>query len=87
MKLLGIGSRIQHPEFEKGVVTILTSKQYWVTFIDSGLETIAVDTDFEVIEAVTDGFATVYCPFYSSLTTFNVLFQNKSDHFIGDKTK
>ena len=54
MKLLGIGSRIQHPEFGKGVVTNLTSKQYWVTFIDRGLETIAIDTDFEVIEAVTD---------------------------------
>ena len=59
MKLLGIGSRIQHPEFGKGVVTNLTSKQYWVTFIDSGLETIPIDTDFEVIEAVTDEVDTV----------------------------
>ncbi len=59
MKLLGIGSRIQHPEFGKGVVTNLTSKQYWVTFIDGGLETIAIDTDFEVIEAVTDEVDTV----------------------------
>jgi hypothetical protein len=24
---------------------------------------------------------------YGSLTTFNVLFQNKSDYFIGEKTK
>ncbi len=175
MKLLGIGSRIQHPEFGKGVVTNLTSKQYWVTFIDSGLETIAIDTDFEVIEAVTDevdtvsfsdvemslisilrrwsdtnnasaiaskwkGGSLIMSPgdsslsdkevpinsffhkivmvrdrirvmeqkinssknlddqekvdlqqyitrIYGSLTTFNVLFQNKGDHFIGEKTK
>ena len=175
MKLLGIGSRIQHPEFGKGVVTNLTSAQYWVTFIDSGLETIAIDSAFEVIEAVTDevdtvsfsdvemslisilrrwsdttnasaiaskwkGGSLIMSPgdsnlsdkevpintffhkivmvrdrirvmeqkinasknlddqekvdlqqyitrIYGSLTTFNVLFQNKSDHFIGEKLK
>ncbi|EAR01468.1 hypothetical protein [Maribacter sp. HTCC2170] len=175
MKLLGIGSRIAHPELGKGVVTNLTSKQYWVTFIDGGLETIAIDTEFEVIEAVEDEVDTVsfsdvemslisilkrwsdtnnataiaskwkggtltmspgeanlsdkeipidtffhkivmvrdrirvmeqkinasknlndqekidlqqyITRIYGSLTTFNVLFQNKSDHFIGDKSK
>lgn len=51
MKLLGIGSRINHSEFGKGVITNLTSKHYWVTFIDNGLETIDLDSDFEVIEA------------------------------------
>ncbi|MGB5436470.1 MAG: hypothetical protein WBM98_11325 [Maribacter sp.] len=59
MKLLGIGSRIEHPEFGKGVVTNLTSNQYWVTFIDSGLETIEIDAEFKVIEAVTDEVDTV----------------------------
>ncbi|MDE3740575.1 hypothetical protein [Maribacter polysaccharolyticus] len=59
MKLLGIGSRIDHPEFGKGVVTNLSSEQYWVTFIDGGLETIAIDAGFEVIEAVTDEVDTV----------------------------
>ena len=59
MKLLGIGSRIEHPDFGKGVVTNLTSKQYWVTFIDSGLETIEIDAEFKVIEAVTDEVDTV----------------------------
>lgn len=174
MKLLGIGSRIKHPELGKGVVTNLTSSQYWVTFIDGGLETIDIDTDFEVIEAVSEEVDTVsfsdvelslisilrrwsdtnnasaiatkwkggtlilspgdpglsdkevpiqtffhkivmvrdrirvmeqkinasknlddqekvdlqqyLTRIYGSLTTFNVLFQNKSDHFVGDRT-
>ena len=59
MKLLGIGSRINHSEYGKGVVTNVTSKHYWVTFIDSGLETIDLDSNFEVIEATTDDVDTV----------------------------
>ncbi len=59
MKLLGIGSRIDHPELGKGVVTNVTSKHYWVTFIDSGLETIELDSEFEVIEATEDDVDTV----------------------------
>jgi hypothetical protein len=50
MKLLGIGSRISHAEYGKGVVTNVSSKEYWVTFIENGLETIAIDSEFEVIE-------------------------------------
>ncbi len=51
MKILGIGSRINHPELGKGVVTNVSNKEYWVTFIENGLETIALDSYFEVIEA------------------------------------
>lgn len=51
MKLLGIGSRINHPEHGKGVVTNVTTQHYWVTFIENGLETIDLDAHFEVIEA------------------------------------
>lgn len=54
MQLLGIGSRINHSEFGKGVVTNVTSKHYWVTFMEKGLETIDIDCDFEVIEAFED---------------------------------
>lgn len=54
MKILGIGSRIDHPEFGKGVITNVTSIHYWVTFMDKGLETIEIDDDFEVIEALED---------------------------------
>ena len=50
--LLGIGSRIKHEKFGMGVVTNVTSKLYWVTFIDSGLETIELDSEFDTIEAV-----------------------------------
>ncbi len=58
-KILGIGSRINHPEYGKGVVTNVDSKMYWVTFIDSGLETIELNDDFEVIEASDDDLDTV----------------------------
>ena len=50
MRLLGIGSRIDHPDYGKGVVTNVTSRHYWGTFIDRGLETIDLDSEFEVIE-------------------------------------
>ena len=59
MKLLGIGSRIKHTEFGLGVVTNVTSKHYWVTFIDSGLETIDIDAEIEIIEATEDDVDTV----------------------------
>ncbi|SDH92005.1 hypothetical protein [Winogradskyella thalassocola] len=59
MKLLGIGSRINHSDYGKGVVTNVTSKHYWVTFIDNGLETIDLDSEFEVIEAAEDEVDTV----------------------------
>jgi len=53
-RILGIGSRIDHPEHGKGVVTNVTSKMYWVTFINKGLETISISDTFEVIEPVED---------------------------------
>ena len=51
MKLLGIGSRIENKDFGKGLITNVSNKEYWVTFIENGLETIAIDSEFEVIEA------------------------------------
>jgi hypothetical protein len=52
MKLLGIGSRIEHPEFGKGVVVNVSSRFYWVSFMESGIETIDLDGQFEIIEAI-----------------------------------
>lgn len=77
MKLLGIGSRIEHPEYGKGVVTNVTSKHYWVTFIDNGLETIAIDSSFEVIEQVEDEVDTV--SFYEVETILRNMLKKWSD--------
>lgn len=77
MKLLGIGSRINHSEFGLGVVTNVTTKHYWVTFIESGLETIEIDADFEVIEAVDGEVDTV--SFYEVEKTLKNLLQKYSD--------
>ena len=59
MKLLEIGSRINHPEYGLGVVTNVTSKHYWITFIENGLETIDLDCVFEVIESVENEVDTI----------------------------
>jgi hypothetical protein len=59
MKILEIGSRIHHLEFGKGVITNVSSKEYWVTFIENGLETIAIDSEFEILEAVENEVDTI----------------------------
>jgi hypothetical protein len=58
-QILGIGSRIEHPEYGKGVVTNVSSKMYWVTFIEDGLETIGIDDEFTLIEAAENEVDTV----------------------------
>ena len=77
MKILGIGSRISHPEFGKGVVTNVSTSDYWVTFIDNGLETIPLDSDFEVIEAAENEVDTV--SFYDVERTLRDLLKKWSD--------
>ena len=77
MQILGISSRIDHPEFGKGVITNVTSKHYWVTFIDSGLETIDLEATFEVIEAADDDVDTV--SFYEVERSLKAILQKWSD--------
>lgn len=77
MNLLGIGSRIKHAEFGLGVVTNVTAKHYWVTFIENGLETIDIDSNFEVIEALEDEVDSV--SFYEVERTLKNLLQKWSD--------
>tara|TARA_R110002167_G_scaffold341_6_gene1615 strand:- start:1287 stop:1859 length:573 start_codon:yes stop_codon:yes gene_type:complete len=77
MKVLGIGSRILHADFGKGVVTNVSSIQYWVTFMDKGLETIEIDADFEVIEAVNNEVDTV--SFFDVESSLVAILQKWSD--------
>ncbi|MCC7520716.1 MAG: hypothetical protein IT220_03690 [Flavobacteriaceae bacterium] len=78
MNLLGIGSRIEHPEYGKGVVTNVTSQHYWVTFIEKGLETLELDDDqIQVIEAVEDEVDTI--SFFEVEKTLRQILQRYSD--------
>jgi hypothetical protein len=76
-KILGIGSRINHEDYGKGVVTNVTTQDYWVTFIEKGLETIPLDSDFEVIEAAEDVVDTI--SFYEVENTLRNLLKRYSD--------
>lgn len=77
MKLLGIGSRITHSVFGVGVVTNVTNKHYWVTFIENGLETIEIDSEFTIIEGVEDEVDTI--SFYEVEKSLKNLLQKWSD--------
>lgn len=77
MKILGIGSRINHKEFGKGVVTNVSAKEYWVTFIDNGLETIPLNDTFELIEAAENEVDTI--SFYDVEKSLKSLLQKWSD--------
>jgi len=77
MKILGIGSRIQHPEYGKGVITNVSFKDYWVTFIENGLETIPLDDTFEVIEAAENEVDTI--SFYDVEKSLTAILKKWSD--------
>ncbi|MFZ4741456.1 MAG: hypothetical protein ACOYLE_09875 [Bacteroidales bacterium] len=50
---LGIGSRVKHPQFGKGVVVQLRSDAYEITFIETGIRQIMRSYEgMEIIEAV-----------------------------------
>jgi hypothetical protein len=50
---LGVGSRIKHPQFGKGVVVQIRSDAYEITFIEHGIRVILRDYEgLEIIEAV-----------------------------------
>ncbi len=51
--ILGVGSRIKHPQFGKGVIVQIRSDAWEITFIEHGIRVIMRDYEgLEVIEAV-----------------------------------
>ncbi|WGK65231.1 hypothetical protein [Croceiramulus getboli] len=76
-KILGIGSRVKHEAHGRGVVTNVTADYYWITFIEKGLETIAIDEPLEIIEAVDDEVDTV--SFYEVEKSLREILQRYSD--------
>jgi hypothetical protein len=53
MELLGIGSRVKHPQMGKGVIVQVRSDAYEIGFIEHGVKLIKRDYEgLEVIEAV-----------------------------------
>jgi hypothetical protein len=52
MILLGIGSRVRHPDFGDGVVITLKATGYIITFMAEGVRTVSFQTPLDVIEAV-----------------------------------
>lgn len=89
MQLLGIGSRIKHAEFGMGVVTNVSSKHYWVTFIEKGLETIDIKDEFEVVEALENDVDTVsFMEVETSLMSILKRWSDITEHVaIADKWK
>ncbi|MBQ0787671.1 MAG: hypothetical protein KBT69_09230 [Oceanihabitans sp.] len=89
MKILRICSRVNHNAFGKGVITNVDSKRYWVTFIENGLEEIALNADFDVIEAAENEVDTV--SLFDVESSLVQLFKKWSDVSevvsIGDKWK
>ena len=56
--ILGVGSRVKHPQFGKGVVVQIRSDAYEICFIDHGVRQIMRDYDgldvFEALETPSD---------------------------------
>ena len=50
--LLGIGSRVCHPEFGNGVVVNLKSTGYTITFFEEGVKVLKFDAPLTVIEHI-----------------------------------
>jgi hypothetical protein len=52
MDILGVGSRINHVTYGKGVVIHVHKRAYDICFIDGGIKTLSKENNLEVIEKV-----------------------------------
>lgn len=77
MKILNIGSRIEHPEFGFGVITNVSSKEYWVVFQKEGLETIDIGSEFEILDATEEELDVI--SFYEVESSLKKLLKQYSD--------
>ena len=50
--ILGIGSRIRHPDYGDGVIVNVKSSGYNITFMKFGMRLIKFDAPLEIIEEV-----------------------------------
>ncbi|MFI5171024.1 MAG: hypothetical protein ACHQFW_01470 [Chitinophagales bacterium] len=52
MEILGVGSRVKHPDHGAGVVVHVHKRAYDICFIEKGIKGVLKDTSMEVIEAL-----------------------------------
>jgi hypothetical protein len=48
--ILGIGSRVKHPEYGVGVIINFKSDVYVITFVDIGTKNIKIDYSLDVLD-------------------------------------
>ena len=52
MQLLGIGSRVRHPDFGVGVVLNQKTNGHLITYVNYGVDETPYDTKLEILEAI-----------------------------------
>ena len=52
MQLLGIGSRVQHPDFGVGVVLNQKTKGHLITYVNYGVDETPYGTELEILESI-----------------------------------
>lgn len=57
MEVLGVGSRVNHPDHGAGVVVFVHKRAYDICFINKGIKGVLKDYDMEVIEALENEYS------------------------------
>lgn len=52
MSILGVGSRVKHPDHGAGVVVAVHKRAYDICFIEKGIKAVLKDAHLEIIEAL-----------------------------------